>query len=183
VPGHFDEPDVGPRLRIRTFAVRPAEVDNWRRDGVPFLPRTGQRRSGWRAQIALKLRPVPRSILGQQLRNVVANRLAIMRAAKARRAAVHDDGHVSGQGRAAHRRAFRPRSSPGHARLRGRRLRASCPRVIRCDLALFVRDGALNARRSESIRSLIGGGAPTTVQSTTLPSAGPGHRDAAGGTA
>jgi glucose-6-phosphate 1-dehydrogenase len=144
VPGYVDETGVDPQSRTETFAALRAEVDNWRWAGVPFLLRTGKRMPERRAEIVLNLRPVPHSIFGEQLRNVIANRLVItlqpresvrlyMKAKQPGKGMKLTDVHLDLD----FRQAMRTRVADAYERL--------ILDTIRGDLTLFVRDDELTA--------------------------------------
>lgn len=144
VPAYVEEAGVDPQSRTETFSALRAEVDNWRWAGVPFLLRTGKRMPERRAEIVLNLRPVPHSIFGEQLRNVVANRLVItlqpresvrlyLKAKQPGKGMKLTDVHLDLD----FRQAMPLRVADAYERL--------ILDTIRGDLTLFVRDDELNA--------------------------------------
>jgi glucose-6-phosphate 1-dehydrogenase len=144
VPGYLDEQGVPANSRTETYAAVRTEIDNWRWAGVPFLLRTGKRMAERRAEIVLNFRPVPHSIFGESLRNVIANRLVItlqpeegvrlyMKAKQPGKGMRLTDVHLDLD----FRQALRTRVADAYERL--------ILDVIRGDLTLFVRDDELNA--------------------------------------
>ena len=144
VPGYLDEAGVDPASRTETYAALRAEVDNWRWAGVPFLLRTGKRMPERRAEIVLNFRPVPHSIFGEQLRNMIANRLVItlqpresvrlyLKAKEPGKGMRLSDVHLDLD----FRQALRSRVADAYERL--------ILDTLRGDLTLFVRDDELTA--------------------------------------
>jgi glucose-6-phosphate 1-dehydrogenase len=144
VPGYLEEAGVSAQSRTETYAAVRTEIDNWRWAGVPFLIRTGKRMAERRAEIVLNFRPVPHSIFGESLRNVIANRLVItlqpeesvrlyMKAKQPGIGVQLTDVYLDLD----FRQAMRTRVADAYERL--------ILDVIRGDLTLFVRDDELTA--------------------------------------
>ncbi|MFO0206972.1 MAG: glucose-6-phosphate dehydrogenase, partial [Betaproteobacteria bacterium] len=148
VPGYLDETGVPRDSRTETYAAVRTEIDNWRWAGVPFLIRTGKRMPERRAEIVLNFRPVPHSIFGEALRNVIANRLVItlqpeesvrlyMKVKQPGTGMELTDVHLDLDFKTALRSKNGKPSADAYERL--------ILDVLRGDLTLFVRDDELNA--------------------------------------
>ncbi len=59
VPGYREEPDVGTRSNVETYAALKLHVDNWRWQDVPFYLRTGKRMSAAVSEVSIRFQQVP----------------------------------------------------------------------------------------------------------------------------
>ncbi|RJX26127.1 MAG: glucose-6-phosphate dehydrogenase [Desulfurivibrio sp.] len=78
VMGYRQEPGVGARSLIPTFALMHFYVENWRWQGVPFCLVSGKRLAGKQTRIIIQFKEVPHSIFRDVLgEEVVPNRLVL----------------------------------------------------------------------------------------------------------
>jgi glucose-6-phosphate 1-dehydrogenase len=62
VADYRQAPNVAKDSRTETFVALKLEIDNWRWAGVPFYLRTGKSMSGHLTEIAIQLKPAPRTL-------------------------------------------------------------------------------------------------------------------------
>ncbi len=77
VPGFREEPGVDPHSQTETYAAVTFFVDNWRWAGVPFYLRTGKRLPKRVTEIAIRFKPAPLAIFGQDAADSSPNLLII----------------------------------------------------------------------------------------------------------
>jgi glucose-6-phosphate 1-dehydrogenase len=63
VPGYREEDDATPESNTETFVALKAEIDTWRWAGVPFYLRTGKRLSNSLAEIVIRFKTRPNSLI------------------------------------------------------------------------------------------------------------------------